>query len=135
MPPRASAARPLSRAFRLESSDRTRPGTLSWLRRDLLSCGRFDPPGSPEVDERLAVDVAGLLVLGEVIERVAAVGDLLLPVLALRRSEQRMLQARAGGRVAGDQRRPEARALPVAIALVALVGREQIHGPAVRADK
>src|SRR6266576_5325855 len=46
-------------------------GTASSLRLDRLARGGDDPPGSAEVDEALAVEVAGLLVLGEEVERVA----------------------------------------------------------------
>src|SRR5258707_231511 len=101
--------------------------SLSGLRFDRLARGRDDPPGSAEVDETLALDLASLLVLDEVIERVAAVGDLQLPVPALGRAEQRGFEARANGRLAGGQRRPVGRALSVARALLAFVGGEQIE--------
>src|SRR3954468_8702858 len=90
---------------RSETADRSQAPLR--LRRDLRARGRDDPPRSAEVHDALAVDVAGLLVRGEVVERVPAVGDLQLPVLALGRTELRTAQAGAGGRLGGDQRRPD----------------------------
>src|SRR3989449_5279825 len=108
---------------------RAAPSNSSRLCLDRRARGRDDPPGSAEVDEALAVDVAGLLVLGEEVERVASVGDLQLPVPTLRRAQQGGLQARANGRPGGHQWRPEGRALSVASARFAFVMGEQIERP------
>src|SRR5438552_11661152 len=68
------------------------PSNHSRLCRDLRARSRDGPPASAEVNEALAVDVAGLLVWLEEVERVTVVGDLQVPVLALRRAELRRVQ-------------------------------------------
>src|SRR6476660_4618397 len=102
------------------------PSNHSRLCRDFRAGSRHGPPGPAEVNVPLALDVAGLLVWGEVVERVTVIGDLQLPVLALRRAEHRRVQAGAGGWLAGDERWPVRCALSVAHALRALVGGEEI---------
>src|SRR5882724_9888615 len=79
------------------------PSSHSRLGRDFRARSRDGPPASAEVNVALAVDVAGLLVRLEEVERVTLVGDLQLPVLPLRRAEQRPVQADACGRLAGDE--------------------------------
>src|SRR6266436_1925351 len=102
------------------------PSNHSRLCRDFRARSRDDPPAPAEMNVALALDVARLLVDSEEVERVTVVGDLQLPVLALRRAEHRRVQAGAGGRLAGDERRPVGRALSVAHGLRALVGGEAI---------
>src|SRR5262249_39141514 len=57
-----------------------------------------DVPLAAEEVEVLALRLTGLLVEEEPVERMAVVGDLQLPVLALRSAEQRRLHAGACGR-------------------------------------
>src|SRR5690242_4324301 len=96
---------------------------------DLPSCSRQRPPGAAELVDALAGRLAGLAVGDEVVERVAAVGDLELAVLALRRTEQRGLHAWAGDRLArSEERRPERGAGAVADACRALVLDEVVEG-------
>src|SRR5882724_9670631 len=111
------------------------PSNHSRLCRDLRARSRDGPPAPAEVNVALAVDVAGLLVRLEEVERVTVVGDLQLPVLALRRAEQRRVHAGAGGRLAGDERRPVRGALSVAHALRALVGGKEIQRAPIRTDE
>src|SRR5437763_1190949 len=111
------------------------PSNHSRLRRDFRARSRDGPPASAEVNVALAVDVAGLLVRLEEVERVTVVGDLQLPVLALRRAEPRRVQPCAGGRPPGDERRPVRRALSVAHALRVLVCGEEIQRAPIRTDE
>src|SRR5882724_1969288 len=111
------------------------PSNHSRLGRDFRARCRDGPPASAEVNEALTVDVAGLFVRLEEVERVTLVGDLQLPVLALCRAEQRRVQAGAGSRLPGDERRPVRRALSVAHALRALVGGKEIQRAPIRTDE
>src|SRR5262249_4223452 len=78
----------------------------------------------------------GLLVLDEVVERVALVGHLHLAVLALGRAQQRGLGGAGGLRLAArEQRRPGRRARVVTRALGRLVLLEQVQRAAVGADE
>src|SRR5438445_11514300 len=87
---------------------------LGRLLLDLEACGRDDVPLAAERVDVLSRGLTGLLVLQEGVERVAAVGDLQLPVAAAGRAEQRGLDAAPGrGLRAREQRRPEGRTLPV----------------------
>src|SRR5579862_136495 len=71
-----------------------------------------------EVAGSLTVRLAGLRVARERVERVAVIGDLELRA-ALRRPEERLVDAHAGDRLAlRQQRRPRRRAPAGAIALV-----------------
>src|SRR6267142_6850893 len=111
------------------------PSNHSRLCRDFRAGSGHGPPGPTEVNVALALDIPGLLVRKEVVERVTVVGDLQLPVLAFRRAEHRRLEPGAGGRFAGDEGRPVRRALSVAHALRALVGGEEIQRAPIRTDE
>src|SRR5689334_18691063 len=75
---------------------------------DLLPRGRDDPPRSAELVDALARRLARFAIGHEVVEGVAAVGDLLLAVHALRRSEERRVHAgTCNGLAAREQRRPQ----------------------------
>src|SRR5205085_9274414 len=75
---------------------------------DLRSSGRDDPPGSAELIEALAAELAALAVGDVVVEGVPAVGHLERPVRAPCRAEERVTDAGAGVRlcfvVSGGQR-------------------------------
>src|SRR5437867_11464110 len=103
---------------------------------DLLACGREHPPRTAELVHALTGRLAGLAVGDEVVERVAAVGDLELSVLAFRRTEQRCADALARDRLAGrDQRRPEGGTRAVAGARRALVLDEVVEGDPLAVDE
>src|SRR5215470_240527 len=94
----------------------------------LLSGGRQGPPGSAELVQALAAQLAGLRVGDVVVERMPAVGDLEFAVRALGRSEQRSDDALAGMRLSGrGHRRPEGGAGAVADAHAVLVRREVVQ--------
>src|SRR5579862_9344569 len=81
----------------------------------LLAGCRDDPPRRAELVEALARRLARLAVAHVVVERVTVVGDLELAVCALRRAEERRVNAGAGDRLAGGRdRRPESGAGAVA---------------------
>src|SRR5690349_8628373 len=63
---------------------------------DLRARGAHRVPRAAEVDEALALHLAGVRVAAEEVERVARVDDLELPVLALRRREEGLLQSCPG---------------------------------------
>src|SRR5262245_36658835 len=95
---------------------------------DLPPGRRQHPPWAAELVHALSGRLSGLAVAHEVVERVAVVGDLELPVLALRRAEERSAHTRAGDRLSlREQRRPERGARAVADAGRALVRREVVQ--------
>src|SRR6476659_5653262 len=103
---------------------------------DLRACGRDGPPRSAELVDALPGGLTRLSVSHEVVERVTAVRNLELSVLALRRTEQRSVHAASGdGLAVADQRRPERRAGAVADAGRALVGREVVQRDALAVDE
>ena len=93
---------------------------------DRAAAGVDHVPDAAELGHRLTEHLVGLVLVDVVVERVAVVGDLRLAVAALGSAEQALLDALTGARLAlGDQRRPGARAVAVALALLAgLLGEE-----------
>src|SRR5438093_10482325 len=114
--PRRRATSPATWLRRTARAGRARLGSLCALATvDLLAGGRKDPPGSAELVDTLARRLAGLPVGDEVVERVTAVGDFELAVLALRRAEQGGAHAVSGDRLSvRDEWRPEGVAVAVA---------------------
>src|SRR5690349_3765323 len=103
---------------------------------DLPAGGRDDPPRPAELVDALAAGLARLAVGDEVVERVAAVGDLELAVLAPRRPEERDARPAPGDRLPlRGQRRPERRAGAVADAVRAHVRREVVERDALAVDE
>src|SRR5580765_3212301 len=95
---------------------------------DLLPGGREDPPRAAELVDALSGGLAGLAVAHEVVEGVAAVGDLELAVAALGRAEERGADAGPGDRLSvGRERRPECGTGAVADAGGALVGGKVVE--------
>src|SRR4029450_8559055 len=89
-----------------------------------------------ESDEAFAPGLAGALVAGEVVKRVGVVGDLNPTVLAAGRTQERAAGTGDRPRLAvRGERRPVARARPVAAARASFVVRRQIERPAVRVDE
>src|SRR5215217_1024275 len=126
---RASGS-PGSRAARRRS---VRPRGLAG---DLLSPWAEHVPAGAEVGQALASDVAGLLVAGVEVERVAVVGDLRLAVRPGGGSDERGICPPADGRLARrSQRRPDAGAGTQARALRPRVAPEQIERAALRVDE
>src|SRR4051812_16568634 len=83
---------------------------------DLLAGRRQCVPLGPELVEALPLDVPGLLVARVGVERVAGIRDDVTAVLARAFIELRLAHAVAGGGglAGGRERRPDARACPVA---------------------
>src|SRR6185295_9631033 len=114
-----------------------RPGlAAAWLEAlammNLLACRRDDPPRAAELVHALAGGLAGFAVGYEVVERVTAVGDLELAVLALGCAEQRGAHAWSGGGLArGGQWRPQGCTGPVTDARRALVLDEVVERDAL----
>ena len=103
---------------------------------DLLSGWAERVPAGAEVGQALASGVAGLLVAGVEVERVAVVGDLRLAVRPGGGSDQRGVCPAADRRLAArPQRRPSAGAGAQAGALRARVAPEQIERAALRIDQ
>src|SRR4051794_33191292 len=103
---------------------------------DLAAGRRENPPWAAELVDALAGRLPGLMVADPVVERVAVVGDLELPVLALRRAEQGRTHACAGDRLAVcEERRPEGGARPVADTGRAFVGQEVVERDALAVDE
>src|SRR5437763_3723730 len=103
---------------------------------DLLAARREHPPRPAELIDALSGRLAALAVAHEVVERVAVVRDLELPVLAPRRAEQRRPHAGPRTRLAlREERWPERGARAVTDAGGALVGREVVQGDALAVDE
>src|SRR3989442_9001961 len=103
---------------------------------DLLACGREHPPRAAELVDALPGRLPRLPVADEVVERVTVVGDLELPVLPLRRAEQRGAHAVAGMHLPfGDERRPQRSAGAVAAARAALVLDEVVQRDSLAVDQ
>src|SRR5713101_199934 len=103
---------------------------------NLLTCSRDDPPRAAELVDALARRLARLPVADEVVERVTAVRDLELAVLALRRTEQRGADTGTGDRLAlREERRPERRARAIANARRALVLDEVVERDSLAVDE
>src|SRR5690349_196092 len=103
---------------------------------DLASLRREDVPLGAELVEALAVRVARARVTGVAVERVPVVGHLHRAVGALAAAEQRALRAARGLRRAARRLgRPGGGAGAVAGALRALVGLEEVEGPALVVDE
>src|SRR4051812_33635603 len=102
---------------------------------DLLSGCREDPPRSAELVDALAGRLSGPAVADEVVERVAAVRYLELPVGPLRRPEQRRPDTWIGDRLPlCQERRPQRSAGAVARALRSRVLHEVVQRDAAAVD-
>src|SRR3954451_16025629 len=95
--------------------------------REGITSGGDRGPESAEVVLALTIHVADRLVVGEVVQRVAAVGDLLDAASALRRREHaRLHRALAGGDVCRREGRPLLRTVTGAGGLGRLVLGEDV---------
>src|SRR3954452_18518726 len=109
--------------------------SLASALRDVVTAGGEHVPGVAEVGRALAVRLAGLLVAGVEVERMAVVGHLRAG-LAHGRAEQLGPHARARLRLAvRQQRRPERRTRAGAGALAVLVLHEQVERAALPVDE
>src|SRR4051812_8130233 len=102
---------------------------------DLAPGGREHVPLGAEVLEALAGGVAGLLVAGVEVERVAVVGHLAFAAGGGDRGELAPERPARGGGRAGGQRRPRAQAGARAVALGGRVGLEEVERAAVAVDE
>src|SRR5262249_54818984 len=93
-------------------------------------------PAAAEAGQPLALRLAGLAVLDEVVERMAGVGDLDPAVPAAAGAEQARLRAAGGDRpAAGPPRPPVLGTVAVAAAACALVVRPEVERLAVGVDE
>src|SRR4029078_7750932 len=100
---------------------------------DLVACRREHVPLGAELIQALALGVAGLLVADVVVERVAAVGHLLLSTGARDRSDLGREHSALGlGFGPRGQGWPDAEIGARAVAHIGLVGLEQVEGLALR---
>src|SRR4051794_38020923 len=98
--------------------------------------GPHDEPGSPELDDVLAEDVARLAVADVVVERVSAVDDLARAVAAADGADERVAcPARAARAPAREDRRPGLGARAVAGRRPAALAREEIEGEAAAVEE
>src|SRR5205085_11325853 len=102
---------------------------------DLAPGGRQHVPLGPEVLEALPRGVAGLLVAGVEVERVAVVGHLALAARGGDRGELASERRARGGGRAGGQRRPRAQAGAGAVALGRRVGLEEVERASVAVNE
>src|SRR4051812_18050542 len=98
---------------------------------DLAAGGGERVPLGAEVLQALAGGVAGLLVAGVEVERVAVVGHLALAARGGDGGELAGERSARRGDGAGGQRRPGAQAGARAVALVRRIGLEEVEGAAV----
>ena len=123
-----------SRAWRSHWSWRCRSSWARWG--DPSACRRHAEPAPAERGDAFTIRVAGLLVLGEEVEGVALVGDLLAAVGPRGGSDQLGLRSVSDRRLArSHERRPRGRACARARAHVPGVRREQVDGAALRVDE
>src|SRR3954452_8482729 len=128
-------SRPIRSAFAPGPPRAPGAPSLASALRDVVTAGGEHVPGGAEVGRALAVRLAGLLVAGVEVERMAVVGHLRAG-LAHGRAEQLGPHARARLRLAvRQQRRPERRTRAGAGALAVLVLHEQVERPALPVDE
>src|SRR3954470_19584581 len=98
--------------------------------------GPHDEPGSAELDDVLAEDVARLAVADVVVERVPAVGDLARAVAPADGADERAARAPPpAGAPAREDRRPGLGAGAVARGLPAAFAREEVDGEAAAVEQ